>query len=61
MGLTALCSMAGVITIKDFSANLFQKDLAQAYTTKEFVAKLPFSLGYHWNSGNQNEMVAIKK
>lgn len=47
--------------IKDFSENLFQKDLAEAYNTKEFIAKLPFSLGYHWNSGNQNEMVAIKK
>ena len=47
--------------IKDFSANLFQKDLADAYNSLEFVAKLTFSLGYHWNSGNQNEMVAIKK
>ncbi|MCF8407997.1 MAG: hypothetical protein K9G36_03400 [Crocinitomicaceae bacterium] len=47
--------------IKDFSANLFQKDLADAYNSTQFVAKLPFSLGYHWNSGNQNEMVAIKK
>jgi hypothetical protein len=47
--------------IKDFSANLFQKDMADAYNSTQFVAKLPFSLGYHWNSGNQNEMVAIKK
>lgn len=47
--------------IADFSSNLFQKDMADAYKTNEFVAKLPFSLGYHWKTGNQNEMIAVKK
>lgn len=47
--------------IKDFSANLFQQDLAEAYASGEYIGLLPFSLGYHWSSGNQNEMVAIKK
>jgi hypothetical protein len=47
--------------IADFSSNLFQKDMAEAYKGGEYVGKLPFSLGYHWKSGNQNEMIAIKK
>lgn len=46
--------------VADFSENLFQDDLAKAYKSTEYVAKLPFSLGYHWSSKNQNQMVAIR-
>jgi hypothetical protein len=47
--------------IADFSANLYQKDLADAYKTKEFIGPLSFSLGYHWQTKDQNQMIAIKK
>ena len=47
--------------VSDFSENLFQKELAEAYKTKEFVGVLPFSLGYHWQTKDQNQMIAIKK
>lgn len=47
--------------VSDFSANLYQKDMVEAYKTKEFVGVLPFSLGYHWQTKDQNQMIAIKK
>jgi hypothetical protein len=47
--------------VSDFSENLFQKDMAAAYTTKQFMGSLSFSLGYHWQTKDQNQMIAIKK
>jgi hypothetical protein len=47
--------------VSDFSANLYQKDMVEAYKTKEFMGALPFSLGYHWQTKDQNQMIAIKK
>lgn len=47
--------------VSDFSANLYQKDMVEAYKTKEYVGVLPFSLGYHWQTKDQNQMIAIKK
>ena len=48
--------------IKDFSESLYQKDLDNAYNSpKYYKGKLNFSLGYHWNSKNQNQIVFIKK
>ena len=47
--------------VSDFSENLFQKDMAEAYKTKEFIGALTFSLGYHWQTKDQNQMIAIKK
>ena len=50
------------VPIKDFSKNLFQKDLDSAYVNKvNYVGALPFSLGYHWKTGSQNEMMFYKK
>ena len=46
----------------DFSKNLLQKDLMTAYQSEYYYkGKLNFSLGYHWGSGNQNQMVVVKK
>lgn len=53
----------GVYTmpISDFSKNLWQKQLDEAYKdTSKYRGKLPFSLGYHWALGEQNQMLAIK-
>lgn len=48
--------------VSDFSTNLFQKDLSLAYSDSTIYAgKLNFSLGYHWGSGNQNQMFSFKK
>ena len=47
--------------VSDFSANLYQKDMVEAYKTKEFMGTLPFSLGYHWQTKDQNQIIAIKK
>lgn len=47
--------------VSDFSANLYQKEMVAAYKTKEFKGVLPFSLGYHWQTKDQNQMIAIKK
>ena len=47
--------------VKDFSSNLYQKDLDSAYKTETyFKGLIDFSLGYHWGSKNQNQMVLIK-
>jgi hypothetical protein len=48
--------------VSDFSANLFQNDLNAAYSDSNYYkGKLNFSLGYHWGSGNQNQMFSYKK
>lgn len=48
--------------VSDFSTNLFQKDLNLAYSDSSvYAGKLQFSLGYHWGSGNQNQMFTYKK
>jgi hypothetical protein len=48
--------------VKDFSENLFQNDLNAAYSDSTYYkGKLNFSLGYHWGSGNQNQMFSYKK
>ena len=48
--------------VSDFSENLFQNDLNAAYSNSTFYkGKLNFSLGYHWGSGNQNQMFSYKK
>lgn len=48
--------------ISDFtSPYLMQNDLKKVYDAKgENVKALPFSLGYHWSSGEQNQMLFIK-
>ena len=47
---------------KDFSETLYQKSLDDAYqNNKYYKGGLKFSLGYHWSSKNQNQLVAIKK
>ena len=51
-----------VMPVKDFSESRFQKDLSEAYMNEKFnKGKLPFSLGYHWGSKEQNQMLYIKK
>jgi len=48
--------------VKDFSENLFQSDLAAAYSDSTiYKGNISFSLGYHWGSRNQNQLIAIKK
>jgi hypothetical protein len=48
--------------IKDFSETLYQKSLDDAYQNSQYYkGGLKFSLGYHWSSKNQNQLVAIKK
>ncbi|HOZ30220.1 MAG TPA: hypothetical protein PLL66_04825 [Bacteroidales bacterium] len=49
--------------IADFpSPYLMQNDLKKIYDEGgENVKELPFSLGYHWNSGEQNQMLFIRK
>ncbi len=47
--------------VKDFSENLFQSDLDSAFRNESyFKGKIDFSLGYHWGSQNQNQMVLKK-
>ncbi len=47
--------------VKDFSENLFQPELDSAFKKESyFKGNIDFSLGYHWGSQNQNQMV-IKK
>jgi hypothetical protein len=48
--------------IKDFAQSLYQKSLDDAYKNNQFYkGPLNFSLGYHWSSKNQNQLVSIKK
>jgi hypothetical protein len=55
----------GVYTrpVDDFkSSALFQRDLDSAYKDEKFYkGELSFSLGYHWSTKKQNQMVFIKK
>ena len=51
-----------VMPVKDFSESRFQIDLNEAYSNMDmYKGKLPFSLGYHWGSKAQNQMLYIKK
>jgi hypothetical protein len=48
--------------VSDFSENLFQNDLNIAYKDSAYYkGPIDFSLGYHWGSGNQNQMFSYKK
>lgn len=48
--------------VKDFAERLYQEDLDSAYSNDKFYkGGLNFSLGYHWGSGNQNEMFIHRK
>ena len=48
--------------VKDFSQSRFQADLNRAYSHGDkYRGKLPFSLGYHWGTQKQNQMLYIKK
>lgn len=48
--------------VKDFSESVFQRDLNAAYNdSTKYKGNLNFSLGYHWGSRKQNQMIAIKK
>jgi hypothetical protein len=48
--------------LKDFAENTFQNDLDSAYTHKiNHFGNVPFSIGYHWNKGNQNQMFIYRK
>lgn len=47
--------------IADFSENLTQQDLKQTYSSDDYEHQdLPFSLGYHWYTNNQNYMLILK-
>lgn len=47
--------------IRDFSSNRFQEELEEAYKNDQYyVGDIPFSLGYHWGSENQNQMTMKK-
>jgi hypothetical protein len=47
--------------VKDFSDNLYQEDLDSAYRSPSYLGDLNFSLGYHWGSKKQNQIIAKKK
>jgi hypothetical protein len=48
--------------ISDFtSPYLMQYDLKAIYDDGKNIEELPFSLGYHWRTGEQNQMFFIKK
>ena len=46
--------------VKDFS-NGIQLDMSRAYKSDLYKGGLPFSLGYHWFTDNQNQQIIIKK
>jgi hypothetical protein len=46
--------------VKDFSSELYQKDLDSAYKASK-AQPLPFSLGYHWSTKKQNYMLFSKQ
>ena len=46
--------------VRDFIDNLYQQDLDSAYKTSSFKGSLDFSLGYHWGSKKQNQIIAKK-
>lgn len=48
--------------VKDFDESVYQKDLASAYKDSSmYRGNINFSLGYHWGSRNQNQMISIKR
>ncbi|MDR2835223.1 MAG: hypothetical protein LBV69_03350 [Bacteroidales bacterium] len=48
--------------IADFKGDyLIQNDLMKKYELEIDIYPLPFSLGYHWKTGAQNQMLFIKK
>jgi hypothetical protein len=48
--------------IADFDSSVFQYDLHMAYKDSTmYKGRLNFSMGYHWGSKNQNELIFIKK
>ncbi len=51
-----------LLPVEDFSRNFYQKDLAAAYAdSSHYRGSLPFSLGYHWMTKGQNQMVITRK
>jgi hypothetical protein len=46
--------------VKDFGSYTFQADLDSAYKNSPNKQKLPFSLGYHWETKIQNYMMISK-
>lgn len=46
--------------VRDFSSELYQKDLDSAYQASK-PQPLPFSLGYHWSTKKQNYMLFSKE
>ena len=50
-----------VMPVSDFNPNLFQRDMSIKYRdTSYYQGSLPFSMGYHWGSRQQNQMVVMK-
>lgn len=48
--------------VKDFDISVYQKELIAAYQDSSlYKGKINFSLGYHWGSRNQNQMIAVRK
>jgi hypothetical protein len=48
--------------VKDFDISVYQKELITAYQDSTlYKGKINFSLGYHWGSRNQNQMIAVRK
>ena len=47
--------------VDDFSQGVFQKELDSAYKSEKYYkGQIDFSLGYHWGSKKQNQMVLKK-
>lgn len=47
-----------IVPVEDFDPKLFQKDLDVAYKDEsKYKGDLPFSMGYHWGSRKQNQMI----
>lgn len=50
-----------VYPVDDFDSSLFQVDLIKAYQSpSSFSGRLPFSMGYHWMTKLQNQMIFIR-
>lgn len=50
-----------VYPVDDFDSSLFQVDLIKAYeSSSSFSGRLPFSMGYHWMTKLQNQMIFIR-
>jgi hypothetical protein len=48
--------------VADFNPNLFQTDLSRVYRDSTiYGGRLDFSMGYHWASDEQNELVFMRK